>query len=105
MRCASVSGNARPCGIVARTASRHAVKAVVQDDEVTDALELFADEVVVARNIGGVKLLVRKVIEQIEQCVGQRDAGRWRASGSRKPAATPSSHDVLVPEFPAPALR
>ena len=57
---------------------------------------------VVARNIGGVKLLVRKVIEQIEQCVGQQVqvGGRERLEEARGGA---ERDDVLVPEFPAPA--
>ena len=68
--------------------------------EVTDTFELVANEGVVARNIRGVKLLVREVIEQIEQCVG----GQVQVGGGQRLEETrsiPQRYHVLVPELPA----
>ena len=78
-------------------------KAVVQDEEVTNTFELVGDEGVVARNIRGVKLLVREVIEQIEQCVGDemQVGGGQRLEKTR---SIPQRYHVLVPGFPAHAL-
>ncbi len=103
MRCASVSGSDEFLTLLPERRVVAPRNAVVQDDEVTNTLELVTDEGVVARNIRGVKLLVGKMIEQIEQCVGRemQVGGCERLEETRGAA---QSHHVLVPE-PAASAR
>ena len=78
--------------------------AVVQDDEVTHAFEVTDDRRVVARRDGGVKLLVRKMVEQIEQRAAQQVqvARRQRLEASGRRA---QRNHVLVPEHAATTVR
>ncbi len=76
----------------------------MQDGEVTRAFEVTDDRRVVARRRGGVKLLVRKMVEEIEQRAAQQVqvARRQRLEASGRRA---HRNHVLVPENPATAVR
>src|SRR5688572_26336195 len=93
-------GNAHAAAVRPQQRVRARRRAVVQDDEVADSLELLDDLLVVVRDVRGIERCVRKVIDEaVEPADDELDARRLeRLEKARRES---ERHAVPVPELAA----